>query len=211
MCRMLTWCDDSRTLDWAAYGQLGGRFRYLLNERQLMTDPVNHPDHPGQNVQAPGIQHHAVLQPQALAPANHGTAHAPAAMGRLFKERNVVLSWLVFPFITLGIYMYVWYYKIHKEMAEFDRRRQAPVAGPVLVLIFLGWTVIAPLISFYNAGQRIQNAQRASGLQPTCSPILACLLTFVFGLNILYMQFELNKIVDRYPGAHEGAQVPLYV
>lgn len=85
------------------------------------------------------------------------------------------------------------------------------MAGPALVLFFLSWTVIAPLVSFYNTGQRIQNAQRASGLQPTCSPILSCLLTFVLGLNILYMQSELNKIVDRYPGAPEGAQVPLYV
>lgn len=174
-----------------------------------MTDPVNHP---GQNAPGPAFQpQYAAMQPPAQVPASFGTAHPPAAIGLLFKERNPVMTWLVFPIITLGIYMYVWYYKIHKEMAEFDRRRQAPVVGPMLVLLLLSWTVVAPLVSFYNTGQRIHNAQRASGLRPTCSPIVSCLLAFVFGLNILYMQAELNKIVDRYPGAHEGAQVPLYV
>lgn len=175
-----------------------------------MTDPMNQPNYSGQA--APGQSYQ---QPQyamqAQVPATYGAAQPPAAMGLLFKQRSPVMTWLVFPIITLGIYTFVWYYKIHKEMAEFDRRRQAPVAGPMLVLLFLSWTVIAPLVSFYNTGQRIQDAQRASGLQPTCSPIVACLLTFVFGLNVLYMQAELNKIVDRYPGAHEGAQVPLFV
>ena len=177
-----------------------------------MTDPVTNPI--GSEQYAPEHPHYYpnhAAQPLSQVPAHHGAAQAPAAMGLLFKERNPVLTWLVFPIITLGIYTLVWYYKIHKEMAEFDRRRQAPVAGPVLVLIFLSWTVIAPLVSYYNTGQRIQNAQRASGLHPTCSPILSCLLIFVFGLNSLYMQSELNKIVDHYPGSTEGTQVPLYV
>lgn len=177
-----------------------------------MTEAVNNPDYSGQYAPGQSFQHASALpQPSALVPSPYGAAHPPAAMGLLFKGRNPVMTWLVFPIITLGIYVYVWYYKIHKEMAEFDQRRQAPVAGPLLVLLLLGWTVIAPVVSFYNTGQRIQNAQRASGLQPTCSPILSCLLTFVFGLNILYMQAELNKIVGRYPGATEGTPVPLYV
>ena len=186
-----------------------------------MTETAHNPDSPGNpGPYAPAQPHPgpaqphpapAVPQPQSMAPAHYGAAQPPAASGRLFKGRNPVMTWLVFPVITLGIYMYVWYYKIHEEMAAFDRRRPAPVAGPVLVLLFLGWTVIAPLVSFYNTGQRIRNAQRASGLQPTCSPVLSCLLTFVLGLNILYMQAELNEIVDRYPGVPEGAPVPLYV
>ncbi len=49
------------------------------------------------------------------------------------KERNPVAVWIGLPLITLGIYFYVWYYKIHKEMAMFDRRRVVPVAGPMLV------------------------------------------------------------------------------
>ncbi|MDX6208596.1 MAG: hypothetical protein QOE24_987, partial [Frankiales bacterium] len=43
-----------------------------------------------------------------------------------------------------------------------------------------------------------------------CSPVLCWLLSIVFGLNTLYMQVQLNKIVDTYPGATPGMQVPLY-
>jgi hypothetical protein len=127
------------------------------------------------------------------------------------KRRGPVVVWLLLPLITLGIYHFVWYYKIHKEMAEFDRRRAIPVVGPMLVLLLLGWTVIAPIISYHNAGKRIQDTQRAAGLAPSCSPALCWLLWFVFGLNTLYMQVELNKVVDQYANAPEGTRVPLYV
>src|SRR3954451_5202270 len=74
-----------------------------------------------------------------VAPARH-----PVADGLQMKARNPVAVWLVWPVLTLGIYHLVWYYKIHREMAEFDRRRQVPVAGPMLVLLLLSWTIIAP-------------------------------------------------------------------
>jgi hypothetical protein len=95
-------------------------------------------------------------------------------------------------------------------MAEFDRRRNVPVAGPVLVLIFLSWTIIAPIVSNYNTGKRIQNAQRAAGLAPTCSPGLGLQVAFVLGLVTFYYQTQLNKITEVYPGAAPGQQIPLY-
>lgn len=135
----------------------------------------------------------------------------PVASGLAMKRRNPLAVWLGLPLVTLGIYHLVWYYKIHKEMAEFDRRRSIPVAGPMLVLLFLSWTFIAPIISYHNAGARIRDAQRSAGLVPTCSPTLSWLLWFAFGLNSLYLQAELNKVVDRYAGAPVGTTVPLYV
>nr|WP_246195531.1 DUF4234 domain-containing protein [Halopolyspora algeriensis] len=126
------------------------------------------------------------------------------------KNRHPVAAWLLWPCLTLGIYVLVWYYKIHKEMAEFDRRRAVPTAGPVLVLLLLSWTIIAPLVSYYNCGDRIRNAQRAAGLQATCSPGAGTVLMLVFGLGVLYYQAELNKIADSY-GVGEGQQVPLFV
>lgn len=133
------------------------------------------------------------------------------ASGLAMKRRNPLAVWLGLPLITLGIYNLVWYYKIHQEMAEFDRRRAVPVAGPMLVLLLLGWTLIAPLVSFHNTGARVRNAQRAAGLAASCSPTRAWLLAFAFGLNTLYLQVELNKITDRYPGAAPGNTVPLQV
>jgi Domain of unknown function (DUF4234) len=99
---------------------------------------------------------------------------APVAPGLAMKRRNPVGVWLGLPLITLGIYHLVWYYKIHREMAEFDRRRAVPVAGPMLVLLLLSWTIIAPLVSYYNCGTRIRDAQRAAGQQPECPPASAC-------------------------------------
>jgi hypothetical protein len=132
----------------------------------------------------------------------------PGHVGLAMKRRNPVGVWLGLPLITFGIYTYVWYYKIHREMAEFDRRRVVPVAGPMLVLLFLGWTIVAPLVSLYNTGNRIADAQRAAGLRPTCNAGIGLLLCFVFGLVSLYYQSELNKIVDSY-GAPVGTEVPL--
>ena len=129
--------------------------------------------------------------------------------GLAMKRRNPVGVWLGLPLVTFGIYTYVWYYKIHREMAEFDRRRVVPVAGPMLVLLFLSWTIVAPLVSLYNTGNRIADAQRAAGLRPSCSAGIGLLLCFVFGLVSFYYQSEVNKIVDSYAGATPGATVPL--
>jgi hypothetical protein len=96
-------------------------------------------------------------------------------------------------------------------MQDFDRRRKVPTVGPVLVLILLSWTVIAPLISYYRTGERIVESQRAAGIPITCVPVFGLLLTFVFGLNTLYYQVELNKVVDAYGGkaTPPGTVVPL--
>ncbi|MFE4211940.1 DUF4234 domain-containing protein [Streptomyces sp. NPDC056844] len=129
--------------------------------------------------------------------------------GLAMKRRGPVAVWLGLTLITLGIYQLVWYFKIHKELQEFDRRQDLKPGGSVLVLIFLGWTLIAPLISFRNSGRAIAEAQRAAGLPVTCSPATSMWLMFVFGLNVWYMQRQLNLIVDAYPGAAPGTGVSL--
>lgn len=70
--------------------------------------------------------------------------------------------------------------------------------------------MLAPLVSYYNCGTRIRNAQRAAGLQATCSPGIGMVLMLVFGLGILYYQMELNKIIDSYD-VPEGQQIQLQV
>ncbi len=164
---------------------------------------------------APGPQPYPAPVPYSgpgtgLAPWRPGELAAPphAPVGLAMKRRNPVAVWLGLPLITLGIYGLVWYYRIHREMAEFDPRRQVPVAGPLLVLLFLGWTVVAPLVSFYNTGQRIADSQRSAGLPVTCSPVVGLLLCFVFGLQTLYYQTELNRVVDAYR-APEGTRIVL--
>jgi hypothetical protein len=132
----------------------------------------------------------------------------PRPTGLAMKRRNPVGVWLGLPLITLGVDTFVWYYKIHREMAEFDRRRAVPVAGPMLVLLFLSWTGVATLVSFFDTGNRIANAQRAAGLPATCNPWVGLLLCFCFGLQVLYYQAELNKIVNSC-GVPEGTEIAL--
>lgn len=159
----------------------------------------------------------AILTPQpSRAPlpvpyaASQPPVRRPVADGLQMKLRNPVAVWIGLPLITLGIYHYVWYYKIHREMSTFDRRANVPTAGPLLVILLLSWTIIAPLVSFYNTGGRIRNAQRAAGVHESCSGLIGLLLMFVFGLGTLYYQLELNKIVQSY-GVAEGAQISLFL
>jgi Domain of unknown function (DUF4234) len=141
---------------------------------------------------------------------SNALAQPAVADGLAMKHRNPVGAWLGLPLITLGVYHFVWYYKIHSEMVQFDRRRHISPAGSMLVILLLGWTVVAPLVSYYNTGKRIATAQRSAGLTPTCSAGLGLLFCFVLGLQALYYQAELNKVVDRYQ-APVGTQVPLFV
>jgi hypothetical protein len=153
----------------------------------------------------PNQLQHQVPPPQGVTPLQQNIVQ-----GLQMKPRNPALVWILWPVLTLGIYHLVWYFKIHREMAEFDRRRKVPVAGPMLVLLLLGWTFIAPLVSYYNTGNRIRNAQRAAGLTVTCSAGLGLLLMFVFGLGTLYYQAELNKISHSYGATTPpGSLVPL--
>nr|WP_042192453.1 DUF4234 domain-containing protein [Kibdelosporangium sp. MJ126-NF4] len=132
-----------------------------------------------------------------------------ATLGRAMKRRSPLAVWLGLPVITLGIYGFVWYYKIHREMADFHRKPDSPTTGPLLVMVLLGATLVAPLISFYRTGQRIQYAQQRAGIEQTCSPVVGTLLGLVLGAGVAYYQSELNKIVDSY-GKPEGAEVPLH-
>lgn len=110
------------------------------------------------------------------------------------KRRNPLAVWIGLPLITLGIYLFVWYYKIHKELAAQSRDPNAPVVGPMLVILLFGWLGIPFLISFYNTGKRIRRAQADARIDATCSPTIGLLLCFVFGLAPFYYQKELNKI-----------------
>lgn len=124
------------------------------------------------------------------------------------KTRNIFLVWFVWPLITLGIYFFVWYYKVNREARDFARIEVSPAVSVIAVLF--GWIIIVPpFVSIYRTGERIANMQRTAGLQPTCIPIVGLLLTFVFHLESLYYQNELNQIWAHYGNPPEGASVQL--
>jgi hypothetical protein len=135
----------------------------------------------------------------------------PPPVGAQMKRRSVFAVWLGLPIITLGIYSLVWYYKIHSEMKSFDpRETKINPAGSLLTMMFGSLLCgIPPLVSFYNTGTRIANAQRAAGLPQTCAPALGLVLGILFGAGTLYYQSELNKIVAQYGNVPAGGPVQL--
>jgi hypothetical protein len=146
-----------------------------------------------------GVPQQSAYEPQA----RYGTG----ATGLVGKRRNPVASWLL-PVITLGIYGLVWIYKTNKELSEYDSRIKVNPTMSVLAFFPGFLLIVPPLVAAWRLGERTAQAQRTAGV-PECTPVLAFVLwLFVFNTGVLYLQSEINKIWDRYPGAQEGQQVP---
>ena len=129
--------------------------------------------------------------------------------GRAGKTRNIWLTWLIWPLITLGIYHLVWYYKINREARDFDETIAVEPAISLLA-ITLGWIIIVPpYVSIYRTGERIAQMQEDAGMERTCNGWIGLLLSFLFGLYSLYYQYELNRIWTRLGNPEEGSLVAL--
>jgi len=125
------------------------------------------------------------------------------------KTRDIFLVWLVWPFITLGIYHFVWWFKINKEARDLDANIEVS-PGMAVVAITLGALIIVPpFVSIFNTGERIGRMQTAAGMQVSCNGLIGLLASFVLGLHTLYYQNELNKIWEHLGGAPEGTPVVL--
>jgi hypothetical protein len=104
------------------------------------------------------------------------------------------------PYVTFLIYIFVWYYKINREMADLGRARGSDELGDnpttSLLAVTLGALIIVPaVISTIHTAQRIQAAQRLTGVAPQMNGwlalVMALLITPVF---YAYEQSELNKV-----------------
>jgi hypothetical protein len=129
--------------------------------------------------------------------------------GRAGKTRNIVLVWLAWPLITLGIYHLVWWYKVNREARDFDERIQV---NPVLSLlaVSIGWIIIIPpFVSIYRTGDRIAQMQESAGMQRSCNGVIGIIGALVLSLQALYYQAELNKIWAHLGSPEEGTVVTL--
>ena len=131
--------------------------------------------------------------------------------GRAGKTRNIWLVWLVWPFLTLGIYHLVWWYKINREARDFDENI---TVEPVLSLlaVAIGWIIIVPpFVSIYRTGERIAQMQEDAGMERSCNGWIGLVLSFFAALHSLDYQYELNRIWARLGHPEEGALVALPV
>lgn len=115
-----------------------------------------------------------------------------------YKKRNVVGVWLGLPFVTLGIYSYVWIYKVNDEARRF-LRDDSIKPGLSILAFFPGFILIVPpFVAIYRLGTRIARMEEAAGIPSRASGGIGLLLAFVFSLYPLYYQSHLNGLWDRH-------------
>ena len=125
------------------------------------------------------------------------------------KRRNPVLVWLVWPFITLGIYHLYWWYKINDEARRLDPSIEVNPLTSLLALFPGAIIIVPPFVTVYRTGERLRSMQQAAGQAPSVLPIIGLLLMFVFSLYSLYYQISLNGIWSVYGNQAENTPVPI--
>jgi hypothetical protein len=115
-----------------------------------------------------------------------------------YKKRNIVAVWLGLPLITLGIYSYVWIYKVNDEARRFLRDESIRPAISVLAFIPGFILLVPPFVAIYRLGKRIRRMEEAAGVPGRTSAGIGLLLGFIYSLDSLYYQDHLNSIWDRY-------------
>lgn len=121
--------------------------------------------------------------------------------GKQYKKRSPFGAWLlIIP--TLGIYLFVWYYKINQELRQYTNDESI---NPGLMT----FSQIVPIWNYYTiykTGERVGRAEQMAGLTLSVQPILGLVAAIVAGLHILYYQSELNKVWDAARAAGSASQ-----
>jgi hypothetical protein len=133
-----------------------------------------------------------------------------AGTNEVAKVRNP-LGPALLPFVTLGIYSIVWYYKVNKELAAMGKARNTDALGTSpgtsLLAVLVGWIIIVPpFLSFYNTWKRKEAAEKLTG-QTGMEPGLGFLLTLLLSPVGYYIyQRDLNNVVQAQAGG--GSSLP---
>ena len=127
--------------------------------------------------------------------------------GQEFKKRSPLGVWGL-SIITIGVYYFVWYYKINDEARRY-LGDETIKPGISVLAILLGWIIIVPpFISLYRTGERIQRMQLRAGVQQQISPALFLLASFLLSIHLIYGQEALNKIWTLYQQPAQAGPVP---
>ena len=129
------------------------------------------------------------------------------AVGKIRNPLGVVGLTIV----TLGVYFFIWYYKVNKEMAEMGRARGTDELGTSpatsLMAVLFGWILlfIPPLVSEYKTCDRLSKAERMAGLQGMEAGLLFLLWIFLGPVGHYIFQSNLNKVLQAQAGIAPGA------
>ena len=126
------------------------------------------------------------------------------------KIRNIIAV-PVLAIITIGIYLFFWWYFIHRELRDYGRSKGTDdlgtSPGTSVLAITLGGLIIVPaLVSFYRAFHRVTGAQRLAGVDPL-NGWIGLLLFIVFSpAYYAYLQSGLNSVWKTQTRPVEAAQ-----
>src|SRR4051794_13086942 len=118
------------------------------------------------------------------------------------------------PFVTLGIYHLVWWYRINRELRDYGRAKGADLGqnptNSVLALFPGGLIIVPALVTYWRGTKRVQEAARIAGQEPVIG-WLAIVLFLVLSAGLwAYLQDSLNKVwrSDAEPLREQPAAVP---
>jgi len=119
--------------------------------------------------------------------------------------------------VTLGVYGFFWYYRVHRELADLGKAHRTSELGDSpgtsLLALVPGFLLIVPLVvSLWNAPQRVEAAQRLTGVPESqrVNGVLAfVLMLIVFPAGAAYVQAQLNRVWAAQRQAAEGKDEPV--
>jgi hypothetical protein len=116
------------------------------------------------------------------------------------------------PYITLGIYHLVWWYRINRELRDYGKAKgydlgQNPTNS--LLALFPGGLIIVPaLITYWRGTKRVIGASRLGGQEPLNGWIAIILFLLISPGLWAYIQVSLNNLWQAEADALEGAPAP---
>ncbi len=130
------------------------------------------------------------------------------------EEVKVRNPWAValLPFVTFGIYHFVWWYKINKELKAYGEAKGYDLGqNPTNSLLALvpGFLIIVPaLITYWRGTQRVQGAAKVAGREPVNGWIVLVLYLLLPLGMWFYLQSALNDIWAQEAEALPGQGTP---
>jgi hypothetical protein len=113
------------------------------------------------------------------------------------SRAHVKLRSPLLPFITLGIYHLVWWYRINRELRDAGHAHgvdlgQSPTSS--LLALFPGaLIIIPPFVSYWRGTNRVIGVARLTGTEPVNGWIALILFIVIQPAYWAYLQSSLNK------------------
>ena len=113
--------------------------------------------------------------------------------GQQVVKRNP-LGVLGLSIITIGIYYFVWYYKINDEIRRVEKDDSISPLRSLMAMIF-GWIIIVPpFLAMWNTAKHVQALEQRLGVKQTVEPALTIVIMLVFSPAVgTYVQAHLNS------------------